>query len=86
MISSFRMIQSNQQLRIIAQPKALYRARYGSEQHRKGNRVQRYIRAEDNQLALQYPTVEVRKSIKMLISINLDKKNLEKNSLVFFLN
>ncbi|CAF4185954.1 unnamed protein product [Adineta steineri] len=56
------MTQSTQQLRIIAQPKALYRERYGSEQCETGNRFQRYIRAEDNQLKLEYPTIEVRKS------------------------
>ncbi|CAF1368321.1 unnamed protein product, partial [Adineta steineri] len=53
------MTQSTQQLRIIAQPKALYRERYGSEQCETGNRFQRYIRAEDNQLKLEYPTIEI---------------------------
>jgi hypothetical protein len=56
------MTQPTQQLRIIAQPKAFYRERYGSEQYKAGNRVQRYIRAEDNQLKLEYPTIEVKKS------------------------
>ncbi|CAF1414885.1 unnamed protein product [Adineta steineri] len=52
------MTQPSQQIRIIAQPKALYRERYGSEQCETGNRFQRYIRAEDNQLNLEYPTIE----------------------------
>ncbi|CAF1403130.1 unnamed protein product [Adineta steineri] len=52
------MTQPNEQLRIIAQPKALYRERYGSEHFKTGNRVQRYIRAEDNQLNFEYPTIE----------------------------
>ncbi|CAF1340144.1 unnamed protein product [Adineta steineri] len=53
------MTQTSQQLQIIAQPKALYRERYGTEQNKIGNRVQRYIRAEDNQLNLEYPTIEI---------------------------
>jgi len=53
------MTQSSQQLRIIAEPKAFYRERYGSEQYKTGNRTQRYIRAEDNQFKLEYPTIEV---------------------------
>ncbi|CAF1290727.1 unnamed protein product [Adineta steineri] len=53
------MTQPNQQLRIIAQPKALYRERYDSEQYRTGNPVQRYLRAEDNHLDLKYPTIEI---------------------------
>ncbi|CAF0844967.1 unnamed protein product [Adineta steineri] len=55
------MAQPNEQLRIIAQPKALYRERYGSEHFKTGNRVQRYIRAEDNQLNFEYPTIEIRR-------------------------
>ncbi|CAF1356309.1 unnamed protein product [Adineta steineri] len=55
------MTQLNEQLRIIAQPKALYRERYGSEHFKTGNRVQRYIRAEDNQLNFEYPTIEIRR-------------------------
>ncbi|CAF3745144.1 unnamed protein product [Adineta steineri] len=55
------MTQPNEQLRIIAQPKALYRERYGSEHFKTGNRVQRYIRAEDNQLNFEYPTIEIRR-------------------------
>ncbi|CAF1120110.1 unnamed protein product [Adineta steineri] len=55
------MTQPTQQLRIIAQPKALYRERYDSEQYKTGNRIQRYIRAEDNQLKLEYPTIEISK-------------------------
>ncbi|CAF1417055.1 unnamed protein product [Adineta steineri] len=52
------MAQASHQLQIIAQPKALYRERYGTEKNKSGNRVQRYIRAEDNQLNLEYPTIE----------------------------
>jgi hypothetical protein len=55
------MTQPTQQLRIIAEPKAFYRERYGSEQYKTGNRPQRYIRAEDkNQFKLEYPTIEVK--------------------------
>ncbi|CAF4193935.1 unnamed protein product [Adineta steineri] len=53
------MTEPSQQLRIIAQPKALYRERYGTEKNKTGNQTQRYIRAEDNQLNLEYPTIEV---------------------------
>ncbi|UJR12315.1 hypothetical protein I4U23_016492 [Adineta vaga] len=54
------MTLSTQQIRIIAEPKASYRERYGSEQDKTGNRTQRYIRAEcRNQFKLEYPTVEI---------------------------
>ncbi len=53
------MTLPTQQLRIIAEPKAFYRERYGSEHYKTGNRAQRYIRAEDNQFKLEYPTIEV---------------------------
>ena len=54
------MTQETEQLRIIAEPKALYRERYKSEQSTNGNRVKRYIRAEGaNQFQLEYPTIEV---------------------------
>ena len=56
------MTRPTQQLRIIAEPKAFYRERYESEQYKTGNRAQRYIRAEDNQFKLEYPTIEVRKN------------------------
>ncbi|CAF1348617.1 unnamed protein product [Adineta steineri] len=52
------MTQPAQPIRIIVQPKALYRERYGSEQNKTGKQVQRYIRAEENQLKLEYPTIE----------------------------
>ncbi|CAF0734623.1 unnamed protein product [Adineta steineri] len=52
------MTQPTQPIRIIVQPKALYRERYGSEQNKTGKQVQRYIRAEENQLKLEYPTIE----------------------------
>ena len=68
------MTQPTQQLRIIAEPKAFYRDRYGSEHNKNGNRAQRYIRAEDNQFNLEYPTIEVKKSILMWILINIEKK------------
>ncbi len=69
------MTQSTQQLRIIAEPKAFYRERYKSEQYKNGNRAQRHIRAEKkNQFELEYPTVEVKKSILMSISIYTEKK------------
>jgi hypothetical protein len=55
------MTLPTQQLRIIAEPKASYRERYGSEQDKAENRAQRYIRAESrNQFNLEYPTVEVK--------------------------
>lgn len=54
------MTQETEQLRIIAEPKAVYRERYKSEQDINGNRVKRYIRAEcANQFQLEYPTIEV---------------------------
>ena len=55
------MTQLNQQLRIIAQPKAYYRDRYASELNKHGVQLQRYMRAEKNPFKLKYPTVQVRK-------------------------
>ncbi len=58
------MALPTQQLRIIAEPKASYRERYGSEQDKSENRAQRYIRAEcRNQFKLEYPTVEVKNQL-----------------------
>ena len=53
------MARTNRQLRIIAQPKACYRERYGSEQHKTGKRLLRYIHAEDNEFKFEHPTIEV---------------------------
>ncbi|CAF1075259.1 unnamed protein product [Rotaria sordida] len=54
------MTQPIQQLRIIAEPKAFYRERYGSEIDKSENVAKRYIRAEDkNQFKLEYPTIEI---------------------------
>ena len=55
------MNQPTKQLRIIAEPKAFYRERYESEHYKTGKIVSRYIRADNNPLELEYPTVEVRK-------------------------
>ncbi|CAF5086012.1 unnamed protein product, partial [Rotaria sp. Silwood1] len=53
------MTEQMEQLRIIAQPKAFFRERYGSELDQAENTAKRYIRAEDNnQLNLEYPTIE----------------------------
>lgn len=46
-------------LNIIAQPKAVYRERYICETDRRRNRAQRFVRAEDNEYQLVYPTIEV---------------------------
>ncbi|CAF1209594.1 unnamed protein product [Rotaria sp. Silwood1] len=57
------MTEPIQQLRIIAQPKAFYRERYGSEIDQTENIAKRYIRADDNnQLNLSYPTIEFEKN------------------------
>ena len=75
------MIQSIEQLRILAEPKAFYRERYGSELDKSENVAKRYIRAEDkNQFKLEYPTIEVKRSIlaSSLISI---KQREEKSKL-----
>ncbi|CAF4720089.1 unnamed protein product [Rotaria sp. Silwood1] len=54
------MTEQMEQLRIIAQPKAFFRERYGSELDQAENTAKRYIRAEDNnQLNLEYPTIEI---------------------------
>ncbi|CAF1176763.1 unnamed protein product [Rotaria sp. Silwood1] len=64
------MTEPMQQLRIIAQPKAFFRERYGSELDQAENTAKRYIRAEDNnQLNLEYPTIE-RSYLKMKLFIN----------------
>lgn len=55
------MAQSMKQLRILAQPKALYRERYASEQSKKTKQASRFIRAEDNDRALEYPSLVVRR-------------------------
>ena len=54
------MTGEGERLRIIAEPKAIYRERYESEHGTNGNRIKRYIRAEGtNQCQLEYPTIEV---------------------------
>ncbi|CAF1463034.1 unnamed protein product, partial [Rotaria sordida] len=54
------MTEPIQQLQIIAEPKALYRERYGSELDKSENVAKRYIRAaEENQFKLEYPTIEI---------------------------
>jgi hypothetical protein len=52
------MAQAMPPLQIIAQPRASHRERYMCEM--RGNRAQRFIRAEDNPDKYVYPTVEVR--------------------------
>ncbi|CAF4226306.1 unnamed protein product, partial [Rotaria sordida] len=53
------MTEPIQQLQIIAEPKAFYRERYGSELDKSENVAKRYIRAaEENQFKLEYPTIE----------------------------
>jgi hypothetical protein len=49
----------DEKLRIIAQPKALYRERYSCEIDPNKHRAQRYIRTEDNNSKYEYPTVKV---------------------------
>ena len=53
------MAQLTSTLRIIAQPKASHRERYMCETDRTRNRAQRFVRADDNHEALEYPTIEV---------------------------
>ena len=53
------MAQLMKQLRILAQPKSTYRERYASEQNKKTKQASRFIRAEDNNRSLEYPTLEV---------------------------
>jgi hypothetical protein len=53
------MTQPTEKLRIIAQPKALYRERYCSETDPNKNRAQRFIRADDDNNKHEYPTVQV---------------------------
>ena len=57
------MVPPAKKLRIIAQPKASYRERYESEQNKIRYAGQRYIRAEDNETGLEYPTIEVGKEL-----------------------
>ncbi|CAF5053979.1 unnamed protein product, partial [Rotaria sp. Silwood1] len=47
----------DKKLLILAEPKAFYRDRYYCETDKTKNRAQRFIRAEDNQLKYEYPTV-----------------------------
>ncbi len=54
------MTQAMPSLRIIAEPKASYRARYKCEGRPFRNRAQRFVRADDNSYQYVYPTVEVR--------------------------
>ncbi len=49
----------NQKLQILAQPKASYRARYASEIDKEKNLAKRFIRAENNAEAYEYPTIKV---------------------------
>ncbi|CAF4638186.1 unnamed protein product, partial [Rotaria sp. Silwood2] len=49
----------DEKLLIIAEPKAFYRDRYSCEVDPTKSRAQRFIRAEDNQLKYEYPTVKV---------------------------
>ncbi|CAF4091209.1 unnamed protein product, partial [Rotaria sp. Silwood2] len=49
----------DEKLLIIAEPKAFYRDRYSCEVDPTKSRAQRFIRAEDNQLKYEYPTVKI---------------------------
>ncbi|CAF3351755.1 unnamed protein product [Rotaria sp. Silwood1] len=51
----------DKKLLILAEPKAFYRDRYYCETDKTKNRAQRFIRAEDNQLKYEYPTVKIPK-------------------------
>ncbi|CAF0888164.1 unnamed protein product [Rotaria sordida] len=75
------MIQPIQQLRIIAEPKAFYRERYGSELNKSENVAKRYIRAEDkNQFKLEYPTIEISGACFLLTHKKLLQKELRSHS------
>jgi len=54
------MAEAMPALRIIAQPRASYRARYICEGQPRRNRAQRFVRADDNPYQYVYPTVQVR--------------------------
>ncbi len=54
------MAEAMPPLRIIAQPKASYRARYMCEGRPCRNRAHRFVRADDNPDRYVYPTIEVR--------------------------
>lgn len=65
------MVEESEQLRIIAEPKAVYRARYESEQGTDGNRIKRYIRAErTNQFQLEHRVANC-KLVSTFISVRL---------------
>ncbi len=51
--------QPTEKLRILAQPRSLYRERYNSETDPNKNRAQRFIRADDDSSQHEYPTVQV---------------------------
>ncbi|CAF3813036.1 unnamed protein product [Rotaria sp. Silwood1] len=53
------MAELNIPLRIIAQPKALYRERYSCEIDQSRKQSPRFIRAETNLFRLEYPTIEI---------------------------
>ena len=65
--------QPMEKLRILAQPKALYRERYCSETDPSKNRAQRFIRADDERSRHEYPTVQVRQ-----LSKDKHEKNLSR--------
>ncbi|CAF1037725.1 unnamed protein product [Rotaria sordida] len=54
-----KLESEDEKLLILAEPKAFYRDRYSCETDRTKNRAQRYIRADDNQLKYEYPTVKI---------------------------
>jgi hypothetical protein len=54
------MAEAMPPLRIVAQPKASYRARYMCEGRPCRNRAQRFVRSDDNPDKYVYPTIEVK--------------------------
>ncbi|CAF2888304.1 unnamed protein product [Rotaria sp. Silwood2] len=56
---SFELRPEDEKLLILAEPKAFYRDRYSCEVDPTKSRAQRFIRAEDNQLKYEYPTVKI---------------------------
>lgn len=63
-----RMAKPSIQLSILVQPQLAYRERYISELDPRRNRAQRFIRTDQNPFKLDYPTIEVKLILNVLLT------------------
>jgi hypothetical protein len=68
------LVHDNDELCIIAEPKAFYRERYSSEIDPGKKRAQRFIRTEDDNKNYEYPTVKVMFVQSTATKVNLSKR------------